>query len=207
MDQPVEETASQEEHAGAGARLQAPARTEVAAYVRGLIADGTLKPGDAAPNGAELSRATGHAAVTCRDALRMLTDGGELLRPRSERGRPDRTDRRLKTGPDRRPRPPGTAGPTRRAAGTDHGPCRPDGLPAAPERTAGLTARPAQRAVGEQARLPGALDTAPRTRLGTAAARLTPPGRAGVGVPAWRVAAAGLRGLPPYRRPRRRRSA
>jgi transcriptional regulator with XRE-family HTH domain len=65
-----------------------PAQLEVAAVVRTQIADGTLKPGDIAPSGAALSRATGHAKVTCRKALQLLVEEG-ILTPRcSASGRP-----------------------------------------------------------------------------------------------------------------------
>lgn len=66
----------------------APAKAQVAAIVRAQIADGTLKPGDVAPSGAALSRATGHAQVTCRKALQLLVDEGTLTPRRSPSGRP-----------------------------------------------------------------------------------------------------------------------
>ena len=93
-----------------------------------------------------------------------------------------------------RPAPGGRTGPAtapaarrrdaaRRAGGTDHGPRRPDGPPMAPERTASY-GPPGAAPVGELARLPGAQDTAPGMNEALhGAARLTPPGRAGVGMP------------------------
>jgi DNA-binding transcriptional MocR family regulator len=56
----------------------------VAAAVRGQIADGTLRPGQPAPSGAELSRLTGYSTLTCRRALRELIADG-VLTPGPER--------------------------------------------------------------------------------------------------------------------------
>jgi DNA-binding transcriptional MocR family regulator len=60
----------------------------VAELVRAQIADGTLRPGDLAPSGEALSRVTGHARPTCRQALRALVDDGTLEPPDSIYGRP-----------------------------------------------------------------------------------------------------------------------
>src|ERR1700753_1267251 len=56
-----------------------PKYLRVAAAVRGQIADGTLRPGQPAPSGAALSRATGFSPLTCRKALRTLIADGVLL--------------------------------------------------------------------------------------------------------------------------------
>jgi hypothetical protein len=55
-------------------------REQVIALVRGMIADGTLKPGDLAPTTAALARKTGFAAVTCQTALAALVADGTLMR-------------------------------------------------------------------------------------------------------------------------------
>jgi DNA-binding transcriptional regulator YhcF (GntR family) len=55
-------------------------RDAAAALVRGMIADGTLKPGDPVPSGAALARETGSCALTCRAALRALLTDGTLTR-------------------------------------------------------------------------------------------------------------------------------
>src|ERR1700733_14251876 len=52
----------------------------VARLVREKIADGTLKPGGAAPSAAALARETGCSPVTCRMALRVLVADGTLTR-------------------------------------------------------------------------------------------------------------------------------
>ena len=44
-------------------------RDAVAALVRDMIADGTLKPGGAVPSGAALATETGYSRITCRLAL------------------------------------------------------------------------------------------------------------------------------------------
>jgi len=65
---------------------------QAAALVRDLIADGTLKPGSLAPSGAELARRTGYSVLTCRRALRVLAETGELdpgLSPSSRPRVPD----------------------------------------------------------------------------------------------------------------------
>jgi transcriptional regulator with XRE-family HTH domain len=55
-------------------------RDAVAALVRGMIADGTLKPGGAAPSGLALARETGYSIATSRAALRALLREGTLTR-------------------------------------------------------------------------------------------------------------------------------
>ena len=76
----------------------APAkREEVAALVRGMIADGTLLPGAPAPSSAELARKTGYHVTTCRAALTALLADGVLVRGVSRTARlrvpADSTDR------------------------------------------------------------------------------------------------------------------
>lgn len=60
----------------------------VAAAVRAQIADGTLRPGQPAPSGAALSRATGYSTLTCRRALRVLVAEGVLVPGPSRNARP-----------------------------------------------------------------------------------------------------------------------
>jgi hypothetical protein len=55
-------------------------RDGVARLVREKIADGTLKPGGAAPSAAALARETGYSSLTCRQALRALSADGTLAR-------------------------------------------------------------------------------------------------------------------------------
>jgi DNA-binding transcriptional regulator YhcF (GntR family) len=60
-------------------RLGAPLKREIAAaLVRDRIADGTLKPGGAAPSAAALARETGYSTLTCRAALETLVKDGTL---------------------------------------------------------------------------------------------------------------------------------
>jgi transcriptional regulator with XRE-family HTH domain len=93
-----------------------PKYLRAAATVRGLIADGTLRPGQPAPSGAALSRLTGYSTLTCRRALRtLLTDG--ILIP----------------GPSRNARP--------RVAGAAHPPAARDLTTATSALSAGLAAR------------------------------------------------------------------
>jgi DNA-binding XRE family transcriptional regulator len=62
-------------------RLGAPLKREtVAGIVRGMITDGTLKPGAPAPSGAALARETGYSTLTCRAALETLVKDGTLAR-------------------------------------------------------------------------------------------------------------------------------
>lgn len=65
-----------------------PKYARVAAAVKGQIADGTLRPGQPAPSGAALSRATGYSTLTCRRALRVLIADGVLLPGPSRNARP-----------------------------------------------------------------------------------------------------------------------
>jgi hypothetical protein len=51
---------------------------QAAAIVRAQITDGTLKPGQPAPSGAQLARLTGFSTLTCRKALRRLVAEGTL---------------------------------------------------------------------------------------------------------------------------------
>jgi DNA-binding GntR family transcriptional regulator len=61
---------------------------QAAASVRSQIADGTLRPGQPAPSGAALSRATGFCELTCRKALRTLIKDGVLVPGPSRNARP-----------------------------------------------------------------------------------------------------------------------
>lgn len=64
-----------------------PAKVRQAAYtVRGMIAEGTLKPGDTAPSAPALSEQTGVCYVYCLRALRLLAADG-TLEPGKARGR------------------------------------------------------------------------------------------------------------------------
>jgi DNA-binding transcriptional regulator YhcF (GntR family) len=65
-----------------------PKYAQVAAAIRRQIADGALLPGEPAPSGAELARATGHSSLTCRRALRTLVKDGALAPSPSPNGRP-----------------------------------------------------------------------------------------------------------------------
>jgi DNA-binding transcriptional regulator YhcF (GntR family) len=60
----------------------------VAAAIRAQIADGMLLPGQAAPSGDALARATGFSSFTCRKALRKLIKDGVLVPGHSRNGRP-----------------------------------------------------------------------------------------------------------------------
>lgn len=53
-----------------------PKYAQVAESIRAQIAEGTLKPGQPAPSGAPLARATGYSTLTCRRALRTLIKDG-----------------------------------------------------------------------------------------------------------------------------------
>jgi DNA-binding transcriptional MocR family regulator len=61
--------------------VTAPARKylQAAAIVRAQVADGTLRPGQAAPSGASLASLTGFDPLTCRKALRVLEREGVLM--------------------------------------------------------------------------------------------------------------------------------
>jgi DNA-binding transcriptional regulator YhcF (GntR family) len=65
-----------------------PKWARVAAAVRAQVADGTLRPGQPAPSGAALSRATGFSTLTCRRALRALVEDGVLAPGPSRNARP-----------------------------------------------------------------------------------------------------------------------
>jgi len=60
----------------------------VVALVRGRVAGGSLRPGQPAPSGAELSRITGYSTLTCRKALRVLIAEGVLTPGPSRNARP-----------------------------------------------------------------------------------------------------------------------
>jgi hypothetical protein len=61
---------------------------QAAMIVREMIADGTVKPGQAAPSGARLARLTGYHVMTCRKALQVLVREGVLVRGPSPNARP-----------------------------------------------------------------------------------------------------------------------
>jgi DNA-binding transcriptional regulator YhcF (GntR family) len=65
-----------------------PKYLRVATAIRRQIADGTLRPGQPAPSGAELSRAFGFSTLTCRKALRALIADGLLVPGPSRNARP-----------------------------------------------------------------------------------------------------------------------
>jgi hypothetical protein len=65
-----------------------PKYARVAANVRAQIAAGMLVPGASAPSGAELARATGYSALTCRKALGVLIKDGVLVPGASPKARP-----------------------------------------------------------------------------------------------------------------------
>jgi len=71
-----------------------PKYLRVAAGVRRQIADGTLRPGQPAPSGAELSRESGFSTLTCRKALRALIADGVLVPGPSRNARPRVADPR-----------------------------------------------------------------------------------------------------------------
>ena len=56
--------------------------------VRAQVADGVLSPGESAPSGAALARATGYSVLTCRRALRTLIKDGVLVPGASPSARP-----------------------------------------------------------------------------------------------------------------------
>jgi hypothetical protein len=61
---------------------------QAAAVVQAQVADGTLKPGQPAPSGAQLARLTGFSTLTCRKALRTLIGDGVLTPGPSPAPRP-----------------------------------------------------------------------------------------------------------------------
>lgn len=58
--------------------LPAPRYAQAAEIIRAQVADGTLKPGQPAPSGAQLARLTGFSTLTCRKGLRTLLADGTL---------------------------------------------------------------------------------------------------------------------------------
>jgi hypothetical protein len=56
----------------------APKYVQAAAVIRAQVTDGTLRPGQPAPSGAQLARLTGFSVLTCRRALRALITQGVL---------------------------------------------------------------------------------------------------------------------------------
>lgn len=65
-----------------------PRQEQAAALVRAQVADGTLRPGQAAPSGDQLAGLTGFSPLTCRKALRDLVADGTLVRGVSPHARP-----------------------------------------------------------------------------------------------------------------------
>jgi DNA-binding XRE family transcriptional regulator len=65
-----------------------PKYAQAAESIRAQIADGTLTPGQPAPSGAALARATGYSTLTCRRALRTLIKDGVLVPGTSPNARP-----------------------------------------------------------------------------------------------------------------------
>ena len=95
-------------------------RDAVTSLVRQMIADGTLKPGGAAPSGRALARETGLQPATCRRALRELVEDGTLTRGVSATARLRVAQHGRAARPDKetlRWRLSGTLGALRRAAG------------------------------------------------------------------------------------------
>ena len=66
----------------------APKYAQVAALVRAQVADGALRPGEAAPSGAQLARLTGFSVLTCRKGLWLLIREGVLSPGSSPAARP-----------------------------------------------------------------------------------------------------------------------
>jgi DNA-binding transcriptional regulator YhcF (GntR family) len=65
-----------------------PKYQRVAESIRAQIADGMLRPGEPAPSGAALARATGYSTLTCRKALSRLIKDGVLVSGTSPGARP-----------------------------------------------------------------------------------------------------------------------
>jgi DNA-binding transcriptional regulator YhcF (GntR family) len=65
-----------------------PKYAQVAESIRAQIADGKLTPGQPAPSGAALARATGYSTLTCRRALRILINDEILVPGTSPNARP-----------------------------------------------------------------------------------------------------------------------
>ena len=68
--------------------MSLPKYAQVAASIRTQIAEGTLQPGQCAPSGAALARATAYSVLTCRKALQALVEDGVLVPGHSRSGRP-----------------------------------------------------------------------------------------------------------------------
>jgi DNA-binding FadR family transcriptional regulator len=79
---------------------------QVAESIRAQITDGTLLPGEAAPSGAALSRATGYSSITCRKALSALVKDGVLVPGVSPNARPHVPSRAPTAGEQTLPMPP-----------------------------------------------------------------------------------------------------
>lgn len=65
-----------------------PKYVQVAERIQAQIADGLLMPGESAPSGAALARATGYSTLTCRKALNRLIKAGVLIAGPSPGARP-----------------------------------------------------------------------------------------------------------------------
>jgi DNA-binding transcriptional regulator YhcF (GntR family) len=65
-----------------------PKYQRVAESIRAQIAEGMLRPGEPAPSGAALARATGYSTLTCRKALSRLIKDGVLIPGASPGARP-----------------------------------------------------------------------------------------------------------------------
>jgi hypothetical protein len=68
--------------------MTAPKYKQVATRIRTQIAAGLLVPGESAPSGAALARATGYSTLTCRKALHTLVREGVLVPGASPGARP-----------------------------------------------------------------------------------------------------------------------
>lgn len=73
--------------ADTGARTL-PKYLRVASRLRDQIAEGALLPGEPAPSGAALARATGYSVITCRKAIQALLADGVLVSGPSGGARP-----------------------------------------------------------------------------------------------------------------------
>lgn len=68
--------------------MKPPKYQQAAAIIRNQITSGQLPPGASAPSGAALARETGYSVLTCRRALRALTEDGTLVPGASRHARP-----------------------------------------------------------------------------------------------------------------------
>ncbi len=68
--------------------MSVPKYAQVAAIIRGQIADGVLRPGEPVPSAAALSRMTGYSTLTCRKGLGALIKSGVLVPGASPGARP-----------------------------------------------------------------------------------------------------------------------